>query len=301
MPSRMIREGLLDSDPLRQAGELAELLFTRLMLVADDYGRFDGRVTVICRRCWPLGGPSDPDVAQRLAALVREGLIVQYEVDGKPFIYIPKFNQRLRLKTASKWPDPPELGTHDAQMPVICPTRDSKMRPEAEALVEVEVEAKEKRKEIAGIPGNAGTFAAAALEKLTATPLAEARIDSEDATPGGILSGICVANSIRINPFHPLMIDWVRDGVTVNALKDAIATARQRKPVPESIPPAYLDKILQDRGKPTVDTGWKRDDNKAAALCQQLGIPGPKRGEEAQAFHGRIERALAERAREQVQ
>lgn len=160
-------------------------------------------------------------------------------------------------------------------------------------------------------PDSASTFAAAALQKLQppkpeppgAEPitLAEARIDSDDATPAGTLSAICIANGIRINPFHPLVVEWAREGVTIERLKSAIATARQRKPAPESIPAAYLDKILQDHGKPSVDTGWKRDDAKAMQLCQNLGIPGPKRGEEMPAFHARIEQALRDNAMSQVQ
>lgn len=118
MPNRIIREGLLDSEPLRAAGELAEVLFTRLMLVADDFGRFDGRVTVICRRCWPNGGPDEVDVLERLTKLIEHKLVIAYEVEGKPFIYIPKFKQRTRT-AKSKFPEPPTGSqADDGQVPV---------------------------------------------------------------------------------------------------------------------------------------------------------------------------------------
>lgn len=110
MPSRYIREGLLDSEKMMLAGELAEVLFVRLLLVADDFGRFDGRVSVICRRCWPSAedgkGPTQESVAERLAKLAEHGLILTYVADGKPFIYIPNFKQRTRA-SKSKCPDPP--------------------------------------------------------------------------------------------------------------------------------------------------------------------------------------------------
>jgi hypothetical protein len=109
MPNRILREGLLDSEPLSKSGEKAEVLFMRLLLVADDFGRFDGRLSVICRRCWPLGEPTDPnemDVLERLTKLTEHKLVVAYEVDGKPFIFIPKFKQRTRA-SKSKFPDPP--------------------------------------------------------------------------------------------------------------------------------------------------------------------------------------------------
>lgn len=127
MPSRYIRDGLLDSERLARAGELAEVLFVRLMLVADDYGRFDGRITVMCRKCWPIGDestPSELDIIDRLAALDREGLIRAYEVDGKPYILIPRFRQRTRAQR-SKYPDPPSPEqVKDSPLPDRCPTND---------------------------------------------------------------------------------------------------------------------------------------------------------------------------------
>jgi hypothetical protein len=144
------------------------------------------------------------------------------------------------------------------------------------------------------------TPSAAPPEDLKPNPvsLAEGRIDSADGSLAAMLSAVCIANSIRVNPFHPLVRDWARDGVTMERLKDAIATAKQRKGT-EPVPAAYLDRILGDTSKP-VDNSWKRDDAKAAAMCRELDIPGPKRGEEMQAFHARVETALRDRARRQV-
>lgn len=269
MPSRMVREGLLDSDPLRSAGEPAEILFTRLMLVADDYGRFDGRVTVICRRCWPLGGPSEPDVSQRLAALVREKLITLYESDGKPYIYLPKFNQRLRLKNPSKYPDPPGEGQGCAQMPVERPspvshppdTRqadDRQMRAEVEVEVEVEVEAKEKRiPGVANSPESAAARGAALLADLKAKPpplsTEDAKIDGGNDTPAAVLAKVLHSNGLRGNAFHPAVVEWARDGITVDRLKDAIARARQRPGKDKgTFGPEYLTPILYDESKPAA-------------------------------------------------
>ena len=106
MPNRIIREGFLDAEAIARAGEPAEVLFTRLLLVADDFGRFDGRLTVICRRCWPNGGPPEDDVRERLKALAMNGLVVMYEADGKPYLFVPNFKQRSRA-TKSKYPPPP--------------------------------------------------------------------------------------------------------------------------------------------------------------------------------------------------
>lgn len=126
--------------------------------------------------------------------------------------------------------------------------------------------------------------------------LAEARIDPE--TPAAILASVCVANGIKATPFHPMLVEWARDGFTAEGIKAAIAKARMRKGE-GSIPVAYLDPILRDDSKP-IDSAWRQDDGKAEALAMDLGIRGAKTGEDRASFHSRIEQALAERARRQV-
>lgn len=122
MPSRYIRDGLLESTAIAAAGEPAEVLFVRLLLVADDYGRFDGRLSVIERKCWPDRGPGQEEIEQRLAKLAATQdprgvpLIVRYEVDQQPYLLIPKFRQRTRA-LKSKYPDPPQDFPQDDPQP----------------------------------------------------------------------------------------------------------------------------------------------------------------------------------------
>lgn len=127
--------------------------------------------------------------------------------------------------------------------------------------------------------------------------LAEARIDPE--TPTGILASVCVANGIRVTAFHPLVVEWARDGVTPDRLRSAIATAKMRKGE-ESIPPAYLDRILGDEPARAKPSAWRGNDGEARKLCAQLGIKPDKVGESREAWHQRIEQALAEQARQRV-
>lgn len=122
MPSRYIRDGLLESPQVERAGDLAEVLFVRLMLVADDYGRADGRLKVIANKCWPNGGPDHEEIERRLQALedakgpAGMGLVVRYEAAGQPYLWIPKFGQRTRAKR-SKFPDPPQGFPQDDPQP----------------------------------------------------------------------------------------------------------------------------------------------------------------------------------------
>jgi uncharacterized protein YdaU (DUF1376 family) len=150
-------------------------------------------------------------------------------------------------------------------------------------------------------PDPATSPAAAPAEPRAEPPpvtLAEARID--EGTPAAMLAAVCTANGVTpATPFHPLVVEWAKAGITMDRLKAAIATARLRKPKPEKIPPGYLDTILMDKSKP-VDSRWKKDDGEAERLCRELGIPGAKVNEDRFDWHSRIARALQNQAQRQV-
>lgn len=150
-------------------------------------------------------------------------------------------------------------------------------------------------------PDSAGGFGAAALRELQ-PPGPEANVRAADETPAGMLAAVCQRNGITAHAFHPLVVEWARDGFTVDQLKAAIATARmpQRKG-DGTIPLAYLDPILRDAaaGKPKA-ASWKTDDEAAKALCHELGIKPAKTGETREEWHRRIESAVVEHSRRRV-
>lgn len=109
MPTRVIREGFLDSETILRAGEPAECLYHRLLLVADDYGRLDGRPAMILNKAYPAGAPDGVDVheiARRLETLKALELAIAYETAGKPYLALPRFRQRTRA-LKSRFPEPP--------------------------------------------------------------------------------------------------------------------------------------------------------------------------------------------------
>jgi hypothetical protein len=111
MPSRVLREGLLDSDAIGAVSPGAEMLFVRLLLLADDFGRYDGRVSVICRRAFVNRRSVDEHMtADWLHELDNAGLVRLYEVDGRPYLEVMNFRQRTRSQV-SKYPARGELGT----------------------------------------------------------------------------------------------------------------------------------------------------------------------------------------------
>ena len=85
MPNRIIREGILGSDPVNRLSVDAELFYRRLMSVVDDFGRFDGRPVLLRSSCYRLRVDSvtEDDVLKYLAECEENGLIRMYAQNGK--------------------------------------------------------------------------------------------------------------------------------------------------------------------------------------------------------------------------
>ena len=54
MPNRILKESICTSDSIDGLGWFDEVLFYRLIVNCDDYGRFDGRPAIIKNRLFPL-------------------------------------------------------------------------------------------------------------------------------------------------------------------------------------------------------------------------------------------------------
>lgn len=108
MPNRILKESVCTSESINALDWKAEVLFYRLMVSCDDYGRFDGRIAILKNRLFPLKEDlTKKEVESSLAKLVSAGLVALYEVDGKPFLYLPTWDdhQSVRAKK-SKFPSP---------------------------------------------------------------------------------------------------------------------------------------------------------------------------------------------------
>jgi hypothetical protein len=108
MPTRLIREGILDSDAVNSLSWPAEVFYRRLMSVVDDFGRFDGRPSVLRSRLYPLKVDKvrEADISRWIAECETAGLIALYAVTGKPYILFGKLGEP-RAKE-SKYPSPPD-------------------------------------------------------------------------------------------------------------------------------------------------------------------------------------------------
>lgn len=111
MPNRILKESICTSDSVDSLSWFEEVLFYRLIVNCDDYGRFDGRAAIIKNRLFPLKeNLTAKTVSGAIEKLARTGLVTLYEFEGKPYLYLPGWNhhQNVRAKK-SKYPDPANI------------------------------------------------------------------------------------------------------------------------------------------------------------------------------------------------
>jgi len=104
MPNRIVREGFLDSESINQLSDATEVVFHRLLLIADDAGRTDARPDVLLSKLFPSSSKRRPkDIDQRLKECIDAKLVVKYEFRGVPYIQISRW-QRTSKTVYSKFP-----------------------------------------------------------------------------------------------------------------------------------------------------------------------------------------------------
>lgn len=108
MPNRIVRESICTSDSIDRLSWFEEVLFYRLIVNCDDFGRFDGRPAVVKNRLFPLKeNLTLKTVETALHGLANAGLITLYVFEGKRFLCLPTWGkyQTQRAKV-SKYPAP---------------------------------------------------------------------------------------------------------------------------------------------------------------------------------------------------
>lgn len=114
MPSRVIRGDINDSVSLNGVSIEAELTFIKLILAADDWGRFDARPAKLKSALFPVRETVRPaDVGVWVDELVCEGCLARYESGGRPYVYFvewEKYRGRSR-RGSQKYPSPTDVST----------------------------------------------------------------------------------------------------------------------------------------------------------------------------------------------
>ena len=86
------------------------------MCAADSFGRMDARPAILRTKLYSLQLDKirESDMPRLLAECEKAGLVRCYEIAGKPYVEIDRFEQRLRTK--AKYPAPPS----EADPPQTC-------------------------------------------------------------------------------------------------------------------------------------------------------------------------------------
>ena len=132
MPKRLLRDWT-DSEPVNALSTGAEVFFLRLIMKADDFGRFHGSPRILRPLLFPLqlDRVSEATLDGWTAECVKASLIRLYEADGKRCLEIRKFDQRLRAMK-SKFPGSPSADSTPLTSVSEPPSDDGQPRPETE-------------------------------------------------------------------------------------------------------------------------------------------------------------------------
>lgn len=95
MPNRYLRASFLDSEKVNEISMTAELLWLRLLVVVDDFGRCDANPRVLRPKVFPLRleQVSEAQIASWLKECHDVGLLTLYSVKGKSYLQLFKWEQ----------------------------------------------------------------------------------------------------------------------------------------------------------------------------------------------------------------
>jgi hypothetical protein len=107
LPNRIIKESICTSDTLAQLSWFEQCVFFRLIVLADDYGRYDARPAIISGRGFPLFNLTENQIADALCHLSDVGIIDIYQTRGRPYLQLKTWSmhQSIRAKK-SRYPGP---------------------------------------------------------------------------------------------------------------------------------------------------------------------------------------------------
>lgn len=106
MPNRILKESICRSEEIDSLSWLEEVLFYRLIVSCDDYGRYDARTKIIKGQCFPLKDITEKDIDKALNKLSAVGLVRVYEAQGRPTLQLVTWEQHQRIRNKkSKYPE----------------------------------------------------------------------------------------------------------------------------------------------------------------------------------------------------
>ena len=109
MPARIIKQSICTSESMAALSWFEQILFIRLIVSADDFGRFDGRPAIIRGALFPLDDVTVKAIRDALSKLSTQGMVNLYEVGGKPTLELTAWRKHNKPRAKeSKYPSPDE-------------------------------------------------------------------------------------------------------------------------------------------------------------------------------------------------
>lgn len=110
MSNRTLKQSICVSEDINRLSWFEEVLFYRLIVNCDDYGRFDGRASVIRSQLFPLKDSlTAKAVEQALHELANVGLVEIYQSEsGRPTLRLPSWGTHQRILTRTLRGDSPQ-------------------------------------------------------------------------------------------------------------------------------------------------------------------------------------------------
>lgn len=106
MPNRILKESICRSEEIDSLSWFEEVLFYRLIVICDDFGRYDGRAKIIKGSCFPLKDVTEKDIEKALGKLSAVGLVRVYEAQGRPYLQLVTWADHQRIRNQkSKYPE----------------------------------------------------------------------------------------------------------------------------------------------------------------------------------------------------
>lgn len=124
-PNRILKESICTSETIDKLTWFEEVVFYRLLVIADDYGCLDGRIILLRNKLFPTKeNVTKKAVEDAIAHLVSVGLLCEYTVSGMPYLFFPTWEKHQRVRNKRrKYPEPPTnyLTATCCQMTATCP------------------------------------------------------------------------------------------------------------------------------------------------------------------------------------
>ena len=98
MPNRILKESICRSEDIDSLTWFEEVLFYRLIVICDDFGRFDGRIKIIKGSCFPLKSVTEKDIERALNKLSAVGLVKLYQVEEKPYLQLVTWSSHQTIR-----------------------------------------------------------------------------------------------------------------------------------------------------------------------------------------------------------